>query len=198
MPVIGLLGAPGSGKSHLARLWKQMGAAVIDADAIAREALDRPDVRGTLAAWWGPEILAADGQVDRAAVAAKVFADPTELARLESLVHPRVNARRAELRALYRADPAVVAVVEDCPLLLEHQLEGDCDVLVYVNSSRAARLHRVAESRGWDEAELARREKNQLPLDIKQSRADYTFVGDADASTLQDQARELLHRVISN
>lgn len=196
-PVIGLLGAPGSGKSYVARLWQDMGAAVIDADAIAREVLDEAQVRGTLAGWWGPGILTAEGSVDRAAVGAKVFDDPGELARLESLVHPRVNARRGALRRLYRADPAVTAIVEDCPLLLERELDGDCDVLVYVGVSRETRLKRVAQTRGWSAEELDRREKNQLPLDMKRARADYVLDNDARPSAVQTQARQILDRVTS-
>ncbi|MEM7625431.1 MAG: dephospho-CoA kinase [Planctomycetota bacterium] len=196
-PVLGLLGAPGSGKSHVARLWQDMGAAVIDADEIARKVLDEPEVRGTLAKWWGAGVLSADGEVDRAAVGARVFDDPGELARLESLVHPRVNARRAELRRLYQADPAVTAIVEDCPLLLERELDGDCDVLVFVDTPRETRVARVAQARGWSAQDLDRREKNQLPLDIKRARADYILNNDADPSAVQTQARQLLDRVSS-
>lgn len=197
-PVIGLLGAPGSGKSFVAGLWREMGAAVIDADAIARELLDDAEVRGTLSGWWGPGVLTADGRVDRSAVGAKVFDDPGELARLESLIHPRVNARRSQLRQMYRADPAVTAIIEDCPLLLERELEGDCDVLVYVDVPRETRLRRVSETRGWSAEELDRREKNQWPLDTKRARADYVLDNDADPSAVRIQARQLLDRVTSN
>ncbi|MEM1027307.1 MAG: dephospho-CoA kinase [Planctomycetota bacterium] len=196
-PVIGLLGAPGSGKSYVAKLLKKEGAAVIDADAIAREVLDSAEVRSTLADWWGADALQADGRVNRSAVGAKVFDDPIELARLESLIHPRVNARRGELRELYRADDDVVAIVEDCPLLLERELDGDCDVLVYVDVPLEVRQARVAETRGWSPEELARREKNQVPLDIKRVRADYIFDNDADPSAVQTQARRLLDWALS-
>lgn len=196
-PVIGLLGAPGSGKSYVARLLAQEGAAVIDADAIAREVINRPEVRGTLADWWGTEVLQEDGRVNRSAVGAKVFDDPCELARLESLIHPKVNARRGELRELYRGDEDVLAIVEDCPLLLERELEGDCDVLVYVDVPLETRQERVARTRGWSADELARREKNQMPLDMKRARADYVFDNDADQSAVQTQARRLLDWALS-
>lgn len=196
-PVIGLLGAPGSGKSHVARALAKLGGAVIDADALARQALDEPEVRGTLTGWWGREVLLPDGSVDRAAVGQRVFDSPAELARLESLIHPRVNARRAELRDLYRQDPAVTAIVEDCPLLLERELEADCDVLVYVDAPEPVRLERVARTRGWTAQELQRREKNQLPLDIKRQRADYVVDNGSDNTDLLPQAQRLLHWVSS-
>src|SRR5690606_32067025 len=120
---IGLLGGPGSGKSHVAHALAKLGAAVIDADAIAREVLDDATVRGTLTAWWGSGVLRDNGRIDRAEVGRRVFDHPAELARLESLVHPRVNARRNELRRRYRDQDGVTAIVEDCPLLLERGLE---------------------------------------------------------------------------
>jgi dephospho-CoA kinase len=194
VPVIGLLGAPGSGKSFVAAELARQGAAVIDADAIARALLDDPQVEGSLVRWWGPSVLHADGRIDRAAVGRKVFDDPLELARLESLIHPRVNARREELRRLYRDDPAVRAIVEDCPLLLERGLERECDLLVYIDTPLAVRQRRVAAARGWSAEELARREKHQLPLDSKRARADYVFPGDAEPSAVESHARQLLSR----
>ncbi len=196
-PVIGLLGAPGSGKSYIAKLLANEGAAVIDADAIAREVINLPEVRGTLADWWGAAVLLEDGRVNRAAVGERVFDDPCELARLESLVHPRVNARRRELREMFRGDEDVVAIVEDCPLLLERELESDCDILVFVEVTVEIRQERVLRTRGWSPDELARREKNQMPLDIKRARADYIFDNDADPSAVQTQARRLLDWALS-
>lgn len=196
-PVIGLLGAPGSGKSFVAAQFAAMGAAVIDADAIARDVLDHPDVRRTLAAWWGDAVLQEDGRVDRAAVGRRVFDDPAELARLEALVHPRVNAERTRLRELHRGEKHVVAIIEDCPLLLERELDRDCDVLIFVDVPLEVRRRRVRETRGWSADELARREKNQAPLDIKCRRADYILDNHAEPSVVRTQARRLLDEILS-
>ena len=196
VPALGLLGAPGAGKSHAARAFAQLGAAVIDADALARAALNDPEVAQALAAWWGPDVLAARGSVDRAAVARRVFGDTqaaaANRARLEGLIHPRVNAARAAAFDRHRADPAVTAVIEDCPLLLERGLEGGCDALILIDTPRAVRLERVARGRGWDEAELVRREKSQLPLDTKRRRADYVLDGTAEPSVMLDACRRIL------
>jgi len=196
-PVIGLLGGPGSGKSYLAGLFEKLGARVIDADTIARAALDRPEVQRRLVEWWGPDVIGPAGVVDRAAVGRRVFDDPGELARLESLIHPIVNARRRKLREQYRADAAVTAIIEDCPLLLERGLEGGCDLLIFVDAPLKTRLDRVARTRGWSAEELDRREKNQMPLDIKRGRADYVFNSDADPLASETQARELLAQASS-
>ncbi len=195
VPTLGLLGAPGAGKSHVARVFAGLGAAVIDADALARAVLDDPEVAGELAAWWGADVLTDQGQVDRSAVAQRVFGDrPAAVAnreRLEGLIHPRVNAARAAARAGHLADPAVTAVIEDCPLLLEEGLEGRCDALVYVDTPWEVRLERVSTARGWDAAELARRDKSQLPLDIKRRRADYVLQGTAASSVMLQACQKI-------
>ena len=191
-PVLGLLGGPGAGKSHLASVLEALGAGVVDADALARQVLDDPTVRGEIVGWWGPRILQADGSVNRSVVGEIVFASPAELARLESVIHPRVNRLRAEARARFQVDDSVSAIVEDCPLLLERGLEGDCDWLVFVEAADATRLGRVTSKRGWSEQELRRRENHQHPLDIKRGRADYVFNSDADPSAFEAQARRLL------
>lgn len=195
-PVIGLLGAPGSGKSFVAGLFAREGAAVIDADRLAREAMDEPAVRAELVRWWGDDVLDAAGQVDRRAVGAKVFKDAAALKRLESLVHPRVHAGRRRLRSAYEADASVRAIVEDCPLLLETGLDGECDVLVYVDAPLTVRRQRVLASRGWTEEELARREKNQWPLDRKRGRADYVIDNGAGELPAQEHVRRVLSRIL--
>lgn len=172
-PVIGLLGAPGAGKSAAAHHFATLGCAVIDADILAKEALEEPEVRERIVEWWGPGMLNGQGRVDRKRLADVVFNDDSALKRLESLTHPRVHAKRAELRQKYEADPAVKAIVEDCPLLLETELDQEMDVLVFVDAPPAVRQQRLRASRGWSAGEIDRREKNQLPLDTKRARADY-------------------------
>lgn len=194
--VIGLLGAPGSGKSTVARQFAQLGCGVIDADVLAKEALDEPAVRDRLVEWWGSRVLTPEGRVDRKAVAAIVFDRPEELARLESVVHPRVHEKRQALRQKYNADDAIVAIVEDVPLLLEKNLDRLCDVLVYVDAPREVRLRRVRESRGWTEGDLAAREKNQLPLDFKRKSAEHVVDNGADELQTFAQVRRVLSRLL--
>ncbi|MCC7409319.1 MAG: dephospho-CoA kinase [Phycisphaeraceae bacterium] len=195
-PILGLIGGVGSGKSLVARQFASLGCAVIDADELAREALDSPAVRGELRQWWGSEVLGEDGRVNRRVVAQKVFNSPQELARLEGLIHPQVHAGRERLRGQYLADPAVVAIVEDCPLLLEKGIDAGCDVVVFVDAPRDVRLARVAASRGWAEAELDRREKNQWPLDKKVRRADYVIKNDAGEQECLTQTRRVLSQIL--
>ena len=194
--VIGMAGGIGAGKSEVARAFAEAGCVVADSDRAAREALDRPDVREQLVAWWGAQIVGQDGRVDRRQVAAVVFGDPAELRRLEGLVHPIVRQGRTELVAAARAAGAP-GVVIDAPLLFEAGLDRECDAVVFVEAPLAVRQDRVRETRGWDAEELARREKVQLPLDEKRKRSDYEVVNIADADRLRSEARRILDQILA-
>lgn len=194
-PVIGLLGGPGSGKSTVARAFAAHGCGVIDADALSREALVTDGTRHAVRQWWGDAVLDAEGRPDRSAIARLVFADPEQLRRLEALIHPMVHAERGALRASMQADSRLVAIIEDCPLLLESGLEGECDALVFVATPREQQLARVRASRGWDEVELDRRQARQIALDTKRSRADYV-VDNGDGADLNVQTRRILQAIL--
>lgn len=196
-PIIGLLGGIGSGKSAVARMFASLGCAVIDADELARHALDEPAAVTQMKKWWGDRVVGSEGKADRRFIAGIVFNKPDELAKLESLTHPIVNAARRRLRERYVADASVKAIVEDCPLLLEKSLERDCDALVFVDASRESRVRRVA-NRGWDEAELDRREKQQLPLDIKAKRADHVVDNNAGEAESLKHVRRVFSRILQD
>jgi dephospho-CoA kinase len=125
-----------------------------------------------------------------------VFDDPDKLDRLEALIHPRVRTEWDRLRSEYQRDPAVKAIVEDVALLLESGSADGCDVLVFVDADRSQRLARVRRSRGWSDADLAAREKNQWPLDRKRVRADYVIQNDRGEAECFTQVRQVLSRVI--
>lgn len=195
-PIIGLVGGIGSGKSTIAGQFASLGCAVIDADRLARQALEEPGVKSQLAAWWGGEVLDEQGKVNRSAISRVVFDNAEQLHRLEALIHPLVHRRRTELRRQHQADPAVKAIVEDVPLLMEKGLERDCDVVVFVDASEAARRERVAANRGWTSEELSRRQKNQVSLDTKRKHAHYVVDNNADEACSLRQVRQLLTRIL--
>ncbi|MBM4104745.1 MAG: dephospho-CoA kinase [Phycisphaerae bacterium] len=192
-PVIGLAGSIGAGKSTVAAILAEAGCVVSDSDRLAREVLADPACAAELASWWGPSVLDASGAVDRAAVARIVFARPEERTRLERLVHPRIHERRA--RAFAAAPPGTPALVIDAPLLFEVGLDRECDRTILVDAPRELRLARVRSSRGWDEAELRRREESQWPLDRKRRAAHHVLVNDADLASLRTRVLDLLRRI---
>lgn len=206
-PIIGIAGGIGSGKSFVASLFAELGCLVIDSDAQVRTAYADPAVGETLRQWWGDWVYAADGRIDRRAIAAKVFAEPAERLRLEALIHPRVaSARDQAMRsAVAGGDPAKgpAAFVWDAPLLFETGLNARCDAVVFVDAPLAARLARVRR-RGWDAAELARREKLQSPLDIKRRLSDDVVTNPTDADDgasgiehVRGQVRQVLSRIFA-
>jgi dephospho-CoA kinase len=186
---VGLTGGIGSGKSGVARLLAEHGAVVIDADALAREAV-APGTPGLAAVVeeFGPEVLAVDGSLDRAKLGAVVFGDDGRRAALEAIIHPYVGRRSAELMA--RADDDAV-VVYDVPLLVEKQLQDGFDVVVVVDVSAETQVRRLAASRGMTADEARRRIDAQASGEQRLAVADVVIDNDAD-----DPSRESLRQQV--
>jgi len=165
MIVIGLVGRIGAGKSTVARRFAEHGAVVVDADALAHEALADPEVIAAVVERFGAGILAAGGRIDRSALARQVFgvtpAHEAALAALEAIVHPRVRRRVEAILAAERerdrgADGERVLVL-DVPLLVQARWDDLCTGLVIVECEEAARRARLA-ARGWSAEQIAARD----------------------------------------
>jgi dephospho-CoA kinase len=189
--VIGLVGGIAAGKSTVAAAFTAHGLAHLDADHEARLVTADPAVLGELAAAFGAELV-VQGQLDRAALAARVFADPAARARLEALLHPRIRARLTT--ALAAAKAAGQSVLLDAPLLLEGGLVAACDHVVFVAASDEVRASR-ARRRGWPAGELARREAAQLPLADKRARAGFVVENDGELATMHTQVAAILDQL---
>ena len=192
-PVVGLVGGIGSGKSTIAAQCKQLAAAVIDGDVVGHEVLRRPEVRDAIVRRWGTEILGPDGQVNRGKLGWIVFADPTALKELETLVHPLIKSELRRRIDAARQDPGVAFVVLDAAVLLEAGWDDVCDVLVFVDAPDAQRQRRVRQSRGWPKEAWQARENLQLALKIKKARADYVL----DNSGTPDESFRQIRRIVS-
>jgi dephospho-CoA kinase len=157
--VVGLTGGIGSGKSTVSGLLADRGAVVIDADAITR-ALQRPGtaVFDAMVERFGPAIVAPDGTLDRAAVAAVVFADEAARKDLEAIVHPAVGAEM--VRRLQDLAGTDAVVVYDVPLLVEAGRRGFAAVVV-VDVDPEIAVRRLVEQRGMAEADVRARIANQ-------------------------------------
>ena len=188
-PVIGLLGGIAAGKTTVARMLADLGARVVSADAIAHAVLAEPGVRDRIVARWGPGVLDPAGSVDRGWLARRVFADPAELAALEAITHPAILAEMRRRLAEARAERPP-AIVVDAPLLVEAAQDDLCDVLIFVECAQELRLARAAE-RGWDPAELLRRERHQWPLDAKRARARFVIDTGVPIETTLRQVQKL-------
>lgn len=190
MPVrVGLTGGVASGKSTVAAMLADLGAVVIDADVLAREAV-AADSAGLaeVVAEFGPTVLTPEGELDRPAMAALVFADPARRRALEAIIHPRVRARGAELEA---AAPADALVVHDIPLLAETGQGGDFDAVVVVDVPIQTQVERMVATRGMDPAEARARVAAQATRQQRLAVADFVIENSGDLEQLRARVLEV-------
>src|SRR4051794_22434975 len=185
---VGLTGGIGSGKSEVPRMLAGHGARVIGADVVAREGV-APGTPGDarVVEAFGPAVLADDGSLDRAALAARVFADPEELAALNAIVHPLVRARTAELMA---EAPDDAVVVNDVPLLVEVGLASTYDLVVVVDAPEDVRLERLV-GRGLSSADARARMAAQAAREDRLAGADYVIENAGSLADLTSRVDQL-------
>ena len=175
MLLVGLTGNIGSGKSTVAQLLSERGATIIDADVLARRAVELGTrAYAAIVERWGTSILAADGLIDRGALRRIVFTEPQELEQLNAIVHPEVERMRAALveQARQRGDRLVVC---DIPLLFERRMTDVFDRIVLVDAPRPVRLERLVRERGLRETEAMDMIVAQMPAELKRARADFVI-----------------------
>lgn len=186
---VGLTGGIGSGKSAVSTLLADLGATVVDADRLAREAV-APGSEGLaeVVAEFGADVIGPGGALDRPAMAQVVFADPSARQRLEAIIHPRVRAMAAQIeRAATARDPSAV-VVHDVPLLVETGQQGAFDIVLVVDVPSEVQVGRLVSARGMDEAEARARIAAQAS---RQDRLDAADVVIDNSGTLDDLARRV-------
>ena len=191
MLLVGLTGNIGSGKSTVARLLSEHGATIIDADVLARRAVDPGSAAlDAITGRWGTSVLAPDGSLDRAALRRIVFTDRDELEALNDIVHPEVEALRDRLiaDARGRGDRIVVC---DIPLLFERGLVDDFDRIVLVDAPREVRLERLTKSRNLTETEAMAMIVAQVPAELKRARADHVIDNTSTVSDLELRVGEV-------
>lgn len=162
----GLTGDVGAGKSTLARVWRSLGATVIDSDAVAKAQWDDPDVMRAAVARWGEAVRAPDGRPIYAEIARRAFADEREYDLMLDLIMPGTRAELTRLLASARG-----WVVAEIPLLFENGWRDRIDCVVYAAAPIEMRAERSA-SRGLDAAEIARRESRLMPSSEKRLLSD--------------------------
>ena len=186
MLLVGLTGGIGSGKSTAARMLRERGAVVFDADVLAREAV-APGTEGHRAVVerFGADVLAPGGELDREALAAVVFADPAARRDLEAIVHPEVRRLFAEGSEAYRDTDRVVVL--SAPLLVETGMHSAFDVLVVVAVPEPVQVERLMRDRGMSEEEIRARMRAQAPLEDKAAVADILLDNEGSPEELERQ-----------
>jgi dephospho-CoA kinase len=190
---VAVTGGIGSGKSTVARMLADEGAELIDADALARQAVE-PGSAGLAAVVraFGPQMLDSAGELDRARMAGVVFADPVARRRLEEIVHPIVAARTREIEA---ALPPEVVVVHDVPLLAESGRSDEFDLVVVVDAAEAVRLERLVK-RGMTASDARARMAAQADRDAMLAIADVVIPNGGTPADLDGPVRSLWARIV--
>ncbi|HLJ10269.1 MAG TPA: dephospho-CoA kinase [Planctomycetaceae bacterium] len=203
IPVIGLVGGIGSGKSHLARqLCERHPIEIVEGDPAGHLVLHDSEVKQSLRKAFGDGIFAPDGEIDRQRLGRLVFGpSPDQIAarsQLEQFVHPKITEILTRQIALARARPDIEAVILDAALLLEAGWRHLCDAVVFIDTSLEQRLARVAKGRGWTRDDLRLREESQLPLEKKRKEADYVLENFGDGQGGLSRLEEVYARILSS
>ena len=190
MILVGLTGGIGSGKSTVARMLEAHGAVILDADDFARRAVEpgSPGLERVLDRF-GDQVRAADGSLDREAMARVVFGDPERRRELEAIVHPEVARLFAGATARYRDTDAVV--VYDVPLLVENGLEAMFDAVVVVTAPDDVRVARLGRDRGMAADAVRERIASQASDDDRARVATFTIANDGSVRDLEARVADL-------
>ncbi len=186
---IGLTGGIASGKSTVARKLEQLGAVTIDADVLARDvvALGTEGLKAVVARF-GDSVLAANGSLDRRALARVIFADPRARADLNAIIHPLVRERAAELEA---AAPAGAVVVHVIPLLVETGQQDRFDVVVVVDTTVEEQLRRLTRRDGLTRTEAEQRVAAQASREERLGAATHVIDSSGPVQETMRQVGEL-------
>lgn len=193
MRLVGLTGGIGAGKSTVAKLLAARGAVILDADELARVAVEGgTECFRRVVERFGSEVVGRDGELDRPALAATVFNDPGALSDLEAIVHPEVRRLIAEgIQGNLDTDNLVVLVN---PLLIEMGTHRDCDVVVVVSVAPETQVRRSV-ARGMTEEDVRARIAAQLPLEERARQADVLLDNEGSLEELERQVESLWMRL---
>ena len=196
MHLYGLTGGIASGKSTVSRMFRELGAEVLDADVIAREVVE-PGTPGLQAvAERFPGVLSAEGRLDRAKLAARVFGDAAERAALNALLHPLIG-QQFLLRTQALAEAGVERVLYDAPLLIENRLHEAMEGVVLVWVPRAVQKARLVSRDTLDETAAEARLLAQLALDDKRPHATWLVDNSGDLEATRARVREVWTAILA-
>jgi dephospho-CoA kinase len=186
--VVALTGGIGSGKTTVSDRLAELGAGVIDTDEISRALTARDGVAlEPIIAAFGPDIRCADGTLDRARLRQIVFADPAARTRLESILHPLIEAAMLERLAALETDYAVLVI----PLLFETGQECHADRVLVVDVPESVQIARVMQRSGLPETEVRRIIASQIPRQERNARADDLVDNSGERAGLEPRLRAL-------
>lgn len=195
---IGLTGSVATGKSTVSNMIQQAGIPLVDADIAARKVVE-PGTEGLkeIVAYFGEEILLADGTLDRAKLGEIIFKDKEKREKLNEITHPRVKDYMLEARELFfRAGEELVFF--DIPLLFESHLESLVDQIVVVWTTPETELKRLMERNNLTKEDALRRIESQMGIDEKARKADFVIDNNESLEKTQKQVYTFIERFVKN
>lgn len=195
MKWVGLTGGIATGKSTVAKILRDQGLPVIDADSLAREVV-APESDGLkkVVSAFGRGVLSSDGSLDRAALGKIIFSDLDQRLKLESILHPLIQERKNSERLRLEREGAILAFY-DVPLLFEKNLENDFDATVLVYSSPGEQRARLRERDALSDEQIEARMNSQLPIDDKVKRANFVIFNRGGLSDLKSAVQSVLNEL---
>lgn len=197
MVTIGLTGGIGSGKSTVAKMLVELGAVLVDADAISRQLMEPGSpVLDAVVAEFGAGILDAEGRLNRQALAGVVFADDSARERLNGIVHPAVRAESARQMEQAQAQPGFSGVVvEDIPLLAETGQAHRFDAVIVVETQLAVRLERLIQVRSMSEEDARARIAAQATDEERRAIATWTVDNSGSLEETRTQVERIWEKI---
>jgi dephospho-CoA kinase len=193
--LVGLTGGIASGKSTVASILRQLGAAIVDADALSREVvMPGHDGWNEIVATFGREVLQADQTLDRQKLRTLIFNDPEARKKLEAIIHPRVRAL-AETRIREHGDAGFAVVVYEVPLLFEGKLQQWLRPVILVACDVEIQRRRLQQRDGLDAAAAQKHLDAQMSLEEKRRLADYVIENNGSLADLENQVRAILAKI---
>lgn len=188
---IGLTGGIASGKSTVTNLLREAGYPVVDADALAKEAvMAGSPVFGQVVQHFGPGVVLPSGELDRPALGRVIFNDQTKRLLLESLIHPYVQAKVGEFKKAHENKSAFAFY--DVPLLFEKNLEKQFDFVVVVEADKETQKSRMREHRKMAEPEIESRLLSQIPMSEKVKKASFVVDNSKDLAELKKNVMQMI------
>ena len=190
MKVVGLTGGIGSGKSTLLQWFQKQGIPCFESDAVGRKLLDT-DLREAVTEAFGEQFYLDTGNLDRKAMAEKVFANPTALATLNQIVHPAVAIAFEDFKKQYAKAPLII---NEAAILFETGGYKKCDAVILVTAPKSDRIERIIKRDGSSREAVMRRMKNQWEEERKRKLADYV-IENSTIKSAQKQAAQILKKL---
>lgn len=195
MKLVGLTGGIASGKSTVAKILGQLGAAIVDADQLSREVVaPGHDGWNEIVATFGREVLQADQTLDRQKLRTLIFNNPDARKKLEAIIHPRVRAL-AEQRIREHGEAGFAVVVYEVPLLFEGNLQQWLRPVILVACDVKIQRQRLQQRDGLDAAAAQKHLDAQMSLEEKRRLADYVIENDGSLADLEAQVRAVLAKI---